>query len=53
MTRPLRSASDQWMLLTEGATITAAVEGDRAAAHKASAGAEAILREPHRPPPNQ
>ena len=44
MTRPLRSASDQWMLLTEGATITAAVEGDRAAARKASAGAEAILR---------
>jgi AcrR family transcriptional regulator len=36
--------SDQWMLLTEGATITALVEGDRAAAHKARAGAEAILR---------
>jgi AcrR family transcriptional regulator len=36
--------SDQWMLLTEGATITALVEGDRAAAHKAHAGAEAILR---------
>ena len=36
--------SDQWMLLTEGATITALVEGDRAAAHKARAGADAILR---------
>lgn len=36
--------SDQWMLLTEGATITALVEGDRAAAHKARAGAGAILR---------
>jgi AcrR family transcriptional regulator len=36
--------SDQWMLLTEGATITALVEGDRAAAYKARAGAEAILR---------
>jgi AcrR family transcriptional regulator len=36
--------SDQWMLLTEGATITALVEEDRAAAHKARAGAEAILR---------
>ena len=35
--------SDQWMLLTEGATITALVEGDRAAAHKARAGAAAIL----------
>jgi AcrR family transcriptional regulator len=36
--------SDQWMLLTEGATITALVEGDLAAAHKARAGAQAILR---------
>jgi AcrR family transcriptional regulator len=36
--------SDQWMLLTEGATITALVEGDLTAAHKARAGAEAILR---------
>jgi AcrR family transcriptional regulator len=36
--------SDQWMLLTEGATITALVEGDRTAAHKARAGADAILR---------
>ena len=36
--------SDQWMLLTEGATITALVEGDRAAASKARAGAQAILR---------
>jgi len=36
--------SDQWMLLTEGATITALVEEDRAAAYKARAGAEAILR---------
>jgi AcrR family transcriptional regulator len=36
--------SDQWMLLTEGATITALVEGDRAAATKARAGADAILR---------
>ena len=36
--------SDQWMLLTEGATITALVEGDRSAAYKARAGAEAILR---------
>jgi AcrR family transcriptional regulator len=36
--------SDQWMLLTEGATITALVEGDHAAAYKARAGAEAILR---------
>ena len=36
--------SDQWMLLTEGATITALVEGDHAAAHKARAGADAILR---------
>jgi AcrR family transcriptional regulator len=36
--------SDQWMLLTEGATITALVEGDRAAAHKARAAADAILR---------
>ncbi len=39
--------SDQWMLLTEGATITALVEGDRAAAHKARAGADAILRSLH------
>jgi AcrR family transcriptional regulator len=38
------AVSDQWMLLTEGATITALVEGDRAAAHKARAGAGAILR---------
>lgn len=36
--------SDQWMLLTEGATITALVEGDQAAARKARAGADAILR---------
>jgi AcrR family transcriptional regulator len=36
--------SDQWMLLTEGATITALVEGDVAAARKARAGAEAMLR---------
>jgi hypothetical protein len=34
--------SDQWMLLTEGATITALVEGDLAA-RKARAGADAIL----------
>jgi AcrR family transcriptional regulator len=36
--------SDQWMLLTEGATITALVEGDLDAAGKARAGAAAILR---------
>jgi len=36
--------SDQWMLLTEGATITALVEGDKAAAHRARAGAQAILQ---------
>lgn len=36
--------SDQWMLLSEGATITALVEGDLAAARKARAGAEAMLR---------
>lgn len=36
--------SDQWMLLTEGATITALVEGDLGAARKARAGASAILR---------
>jgi AcrR family transcriptional regulator len=36
--------SDQWMLLTEGATITALVEGDRDAARRARAGASAILR---------
>jgi AcrR family transcriptional regulator len=36
--------SDQWMLLTEGATITALVESDRTAAYKARAGADAILR---------
>lgn len=35
--------SDQWMLLTEGATITALVEGDLAAARKARIGADAIL----------
>jgi hypothetical protein len=29
--------SGQWMLLTEGATITALVERDHAAAHKARA----------------
>jgi AcrR family transcriptional regulator len=39
--------SDQWMLLTEGATITALVEGDRSAAHRARAGADAILRTLH------
>jgi AcrR family transcriptional regulator len=38
--------SDQWMLLTEGATITALVEGDLGAAGKARAGAAAILRAP-------
>jgi AcrR family transcriptional regulator len=36
--------SDQWMLLTEGATITALVEGDLSAARKARAGAAALLR---------
>ena len=36
--------SDQWMLLTEGATITALVEGDLTAARKAGAGADAILQ---------
>jgi AcrR family transcriptional regulator len=36
--------SDQWMLLTEGATITALVEGDRSAAHKARAVADSTLR---------
>lgn len=36
--------SDQWMLLTEGATITALVEGDLGAARKARAGGAAILR---------
>jgi AcrR family transcriptional regulator len=36
--------SDQWMLLTEGATITALVEGDLSAARKARAAADAILR---------
>jgi hypothetical protein len=36
--------SDQWMLLTEGATITALVEGDLGAARKARVGAAAILR---------
>ena len=36
--------SDQWMLLTEGATITALVEGDLSAARKARAGAKAILQ---------
>lgn len=36
--------SDQWMLLTEGATITAHVEADRGAARKARAGADVILR---------
>lgn len=36
--------SDQWMLLTEGATITALVEGDLSAARKARVGAAAILR---------
>ena len=36
--------SDQWMLLTEGATITALVEGDLTAARKARAGADAILQ---------
>jgi len=36
--------SDQWMLLTEGATITALVEGDLGAARKARAGAAAVLR---------
>jgi hypothetical protein len=36
--------SDQWMLLTEGATITALVESDLGAARKARAGATAILR---------
>ena len=38
--------SDQWMLLTEGATITALVEGDRAAAHKAHAGPKPSSGEP-------
>jgi hypothetical protein len=32
------------MLLTEGATITALVEGDLTAARKARAGADAILQ---------
>lgn len=36
--------SDHWMLLTEGATITALVEGDLTAARKARAGADAILQ---------
>ena len=36
--------SDQWMLLTEGATITALVEGDLTAARKARTGADAILQ---------
>ena len=36
--------SDQWMLLSEGATITALVEDDREAARKARAGATAILQ---------
>ena len=36
--------SDQWMLLTEGATITALVEGDLSAARKARGAADAILR---------
>jgi AcrR family transcriptional regulator len=36
--------SDQWMLLTEGATITALVEGDLGAARKARVGAAAVLR---------
>jgi hypothetical protein len=38
------AVSDQWMLLTEGATITALVEGDLSAARKARAAADAILR---------
>lgn len=36
--------SDQWMLLTEGATITALVEGDLNAGRRARVGASAILR---------
>ena len=36
--------SDQRTLLTEGATITALVEGDLTAARKARAGADAILQ---------
>lgn len=36
--------SDQWMLLSEGATITALVEDDRDAARRARTGADAILK---------
>ncbi|MGH9023453.1 MAG: TetR/AcrR family transcriptional regulator [Acidimicrobiia bacterium] len=35
--------SDQWMLLSEGATVTALVEGDLDAARRARSAAEALL----------
>ena len=43
--------SDQWMLLSEGATVTALVEDDRHAARRARKAAEALLAAAHRPSP--
>jgi AcrR family transcriptional regulator len=41
--------SDQWMLLSEGATVTALVEDDRNAARRARKAAEALLAAARRP----
>ncbi len=43
--------SDQWMLLTEGATVTALVEDDRDAARRARKAAEALLAGARQPGP--
>jgi AcrR family transcriptional regulator len=43
--------SDQWMLLSEGATVTALVEDDRHAARRARKAAEALLAAARRPSP--
>ncbi|MDQ3947420.1 MAG: TetR/AcrR family transcriptional regulator [Actinomycetota bacterium] len=43
--------SDQWMLLSEGATVTALVEDDRHAARRARKAAESLLAAARRPSP--